>query len=181
MIRIFNPILVCIRLKRTKIQPKLHTKRSIMDNIQLPEGMNPEVLSHLMNPQNYGKLEHASGVGVAVDEKTGEYVIFYTLLKEGDTIEDVRFATNGCQDTVVVGSMFTEMIKNNSTSFAQEAIHKMNAKLGGASPQQQICADMVLSAFVASMINYENLQEGKKEEMHVLKMKESCEVDEDAQ
>lgn len=151
-----------------------------MDNIELPEGMNPEVLMHLMDPKNYGKLEDASGVGVAVDEKTGEYVIFYTLL-EDEIIKDVRFATNGCQDTVVVGSMFTEMIKNNTPAFAQEAINKMNAKFAGASPQQQICADMVLSSFVASMINYENLSEGKTEEMHVLKMKESCEVEEDGQ
>lgn len=151
-----------------------------MQDIKLPEGMNPEVLMHLMDPKNYGKLEVASGIGVAVDEKTGEYVIFYTLL-EDENIKDVRFATNGCQDTVVIGSMFTEMIKGNTPQYAQEAIAKMNTKLKGASPQQQICADMVLSSFVASMINYENLQEEKTEEMHVLKMKESCEVEEDGQ
>ncbi|MDY0116891.1 MAG: iron-sulfur cluster assembly scaffold protein [Sulfurimonadaceae bacterium] len=151
-----------------------------MQAIELPKGMNPEVLMHLMDPKNYGKLDHASGVGVAVDEKTGEYVIFYTLL-DNEIIKDVRFATNGCQDTVVLGSMFTEMIKNNTPAFAQKAIGKMNAKLMGSSAQQQICADMVLSSFVASMINYENLQEGKTEEMHVLKMKESCEVEENEQ
>jgi nitrogen fixation NifU-like protein len=50
----------------------------------------------------------------------------------------------------------------------------MNEKLGGATAQQQICADMVLSSFVAAMMNYENLQNGQNEEMHVLKMKESC-------
>ncbi|MFA6195400.1 MAG: iron-sulfur cluster assembly scaffold protein [Sulfurimonas sp.] len=148
-----------------------------MQNIELPEGMNPETLEHLMNPKNYGKLENPSGVGVAVDEKTGEYVIFYTLL-DGDIIKGTKFATNGCQDTVVVGSMFTEMIIEHTVEYAHDAIKKMNEKLGSTTPQQQVCADMVLSAFVASMMNYENLQNGKHEEMHVLKMKESCETNE---
>ncbi|MBD3823877.1 MAG: iron-sulfur cluster assembly scaffold protein [Epsilonproteobacteria bacterium] len=149
-----------------------------MQNIEVPEGMNSEVLMHLMDPKNYGKLENASGVGVAVDEKTGEYVIFYSLMDDLNII-DVRFATNGCQDTVVVGSMFTEMIKGHDVEYAQNSIAKLNEKLGGATPQQQICADMVLSSFVASMMNYENLQNGKSEEMHVLKMKETCEANDE--
>jgi nitrogen fixation NifU-like protein len=146
----------------------------MFENTKLPEGMNPETLEHLMDPKNYGKLENPSCVGVAVDEKTGEYVIFYTLL-EGETITDAKFATNGCQDTVVIGSMFTDMIINNDTSYAQNAIKKMHEKLGVMSPQQQVCADIVFSAFVASMINFEHKSEGKDEEMHVLKMKDSCE------
>ncbi|RUM65988.1 MAG: hypothetical protein DSZ03_01860 [Sulfurimonas sp.] len=32
------------------------------------------------------------------------------------------------------------------------------------------------SAFEASLINFKNLQDGKTEELHLLKMKESCEV-----
>ena len=146
----------------------------MLENIELPEGMNPEVLEHLMDPQNYGKLENPSGVGVALDEKSGEYVIFY-IQTAGSTIDDLRFATNGCQDTVVVGSMFTQMIKNQSFEYAQESIQKLNEKLSGASPQQQVCADMVLTSFIAALKNYENIQNGKAEELHVLKMKESCE------
>jgi nitrogen fixation NifU-like protein len=140
----------------------------------MPEGMNAETLEHLMDPKNYGKLEHPSCVGVAVDEKTGEYVIFYTQL-EGELIIDARYATNGCQDTVVIGSMFSEMIINNDIVYAQNAIKKMYEKLGTMTPQQQVCVDIVFSAFVASMINYQNKENGKDEEMHVLKMKDSCE------
>ncbi|MGB3962569.1 MAG: iron-sulfur cluster assembly scaffold protein [Sulfurimonas sp.] len=146
----------------------------MFENTKLPEGMNPETLEHLMDPKNYGKLENPSCVGVAVDEKTGEYVIFYTQL-EGDTIQDARYATNGCQDTVVIGSMFSEMIIGNNIDYAQGAIKKMHEKLGVMSQQQQVCADIVFSGFIASMINSTHTQEGKEEEMHVLKMKESCE------
>jgi len=148
----------------------------MFENVKMPEGMSSETLEHLINPKNYGKLDEPSCVGVAVDEKTGEYVIFYTMLDD-ETVKDVSYATNGCQDTVVIGSMFTQMIKGNNLEYANRAIQKMLEKLGGMTPQQQICADIVFSAFIASMKNLENLQRGQKEEMHVLKMKESCEAE----
>jgi len=148
----------------------------MFEDVIMPEGINAETMEHLMNPKNYGKLEGASGVGVALDEKTGEYVIFYTLL-DGDTIKEAKYATNGCQDTVVIGSMFTEMIIGNDGEYAQGAIQKMHDKLGSLSPQQQVCADLVFSGYVASMLNFENLSNGKEEEMHVLKMKDSCEAE----
>jgi len=146
----------------------------MFENTKMPEGMSSETLEHLISPKNYGKLDEPSCVGVAVDEKTGEYVIFYTLLDD-DIVKDVSYATNGCQDTVVIGSMFTDMIKGNNLEYANRAIQKMLEKLGGLTPQQQICADIVFSAFIASMKNFENIQNGQKEEMHVLKMKDSCE------
>ncbi|MEA2073538.1 MAG: iron-sulfur cluster assembly scaffold protein [Campylobacterota bacterium] len=145
------------------------------EDVKMPEGMKPEMLEHLMDPKNYGKLENASGIGVALDEKTKEYVIFYTLL-EKETIKDVKFATNGCQDTVVIGSMFTEMIMGNDIEYANGAIAKMTEKLGKLSAQQQVCADIVFSGFIASLKNYENVQNGADEELHLLKMKDSCEV-----
>lgn len=146
----------------------------MFENVEMPEGMSSEVLEHLMYPKNYGKLDEPNGVGVAVDEKTGEYVIFYTLLDE-DMVKDAKYATNGCQDTVVIGSMFTDMIIGNDLEYAKGAIQKMNDKLGVMTPQQQVCADIVFTSFIASLKNFENLQNGKEEEMHVLKMKDSCE------
>ena len=110
-----------------------------------------------------------------MDEKTKEYVIFYTIL-DGEIIKDVKYATNGCQDTVVIGSMFSEMIKNNDIDYANGAIAKMHEKLGKLSAQQQICADIVFSSFIASLKNFENIQNGEDEELHVLKMKDSCEA-----
>jgi nitrogen fixation NifU-like protein len=147
----------------------------MFENVKMPEGMSAEALEHLMYPKNYGKLDDANGIGVALDEKTKEYVIFYSKINE-DLLDDVKFATNGCQDTVVIGSMFTEMIKKNDVEYAQKAIQKMNDKLGNLSPQQQVCADIVFTAFIASLKNYENIQNGAEEELHLLKMKESCEV-----
>ncbi|SFV60686.1 Iron-sulfur cluster assembly scaffold protein IscU [hydrothermal vent metagenome] len=147
----------------------------MFENVKMPEGLNAETLEHLINPRNYGKIEDADGVGVAVDEKTNEYVIFYTDLNTKG-IENAKFATNGCQDTVVIGSMFTDMIIGNDLEYSQKAIGKMHEKLGELSPQQQICADIVFTAYIASLKNIENKENGNEEEMHVLKMKESCEA-----
>ncbi len=148
-----------------------------MEEIELPEGMNPEVIKHIMSPQNYGKLENPDGTGVAMDDKTNEFVIFTVKLSQ-DGIEDINYATNGCQDTVVVGSMFTEMVKGESVEYAKGAIAKIEEKLGALSPQQKICADMVFNAFVASLINVSNLAQGETEEMHVIKTEESCVIPE---
>ncbi len=153
----------------------MNDKTELVENVDLPEGMNPEVLKHIMYPENYGKLETPDGTGVAMDEKTGEFVIFTVKLGQ-ESIEDVKFATNGCQDTVVVGSMFTEMIKGESVEYAKKAISKIEEKLGTLSAQQKICADMVFNGFIASLINVANLAQGEKEEMHVIKSEESCEI-----
>jgi len=137
--------------------------------------MNPDTLSHLMEPRNYGKLEDANGVGVALDEKTKEYVIFYTLF-ENNIIKKAMYATNGCQDTVVIGSMFTDMITDNNLNYANDAIRRMNEKLGEMSDQQQVCADLVFRSYKASMQNFENKKNGKDEELHLYKMTQSCEA-----
>ncbi|MEN8302634.1 MAG: iron-sulfur cluster assembly scaffold protein [Campylobacterota bacterium] len=149
---------------------------NMYEDVKPPEGVNPETLKHLMDPQNYGKLENPNCIGVALDEKTKEYVIFYTLL-DGEIVKDVSYATNGCQDTVVIGSMFSEMIKGNDLDYANGAIAKMHEKLGTMTAQQQVCAEIVFTAFIASLKNFENLQNGKEEELHMLKMKESCEAE----
>jgi nitrogen fixation NifU-like protein len=152
----------------------------MFENVKMPEGMSAEALEHLMYPKNYGKLDDANGIGVALDEKTKEYVIFYIKL-DAEIIKEVTFATNGCQDTVVIGSMFTEMIKNNDVEYAQKAIQKMHEKLGELTPQQKVCADIVFTSFIAALKNYENIQNGADEELHLLKMKESCEVPQEEQ
>ena len=146
------------------------------EDVIIPEGVSPEALEHLMDPKNYGKLENPNCIGVALDEKTKEYVIFYTALDD-EIVKDVSYATNGCQDTVVIGSMFSEMIKGNNLEYANGAIVKMHEKLGQMTAQQQVCAEIVFTAFIASLQNFENLQSGKEEELHMLKMKDSCEAE----
>jgi nitrogen fixation protein NifU and related proteins len=143
------------------------------------EELSQEIIEHLMHPKNYGKLDDPSGVGVGHDEKSGEYVIFY-IQSDNVVIHDVRFATNGCQDTVILGSMFTEMIKQESIKNAKKAAESMREKMSHQSNSQQVCADMVLGSFDAALINHDNRKNSIDEEMHVVVMSESCEIVEES-
>lgn len=151
----------------------------MLEDVKVPEGINKETIEHLMYPKNYGKLDEPNGVGVAMDEKTNEYVIIYIDLHD-NILKDIKFATNGCQDTVVIGSMFSDMIMGNDVEYANKAVEKIVEKLGELNPQQQVCADIVFTALQAALINYNHRVQGKDEELHMLKMKESCEVVEES-
>jgi len=142
--------------------------------------MSEEILEHLMHPKNYGKLELPDGVGIGYDEKSGEYVIFY-LGFDGETISELSFATNGCQDTVILGSVFTEMIKATDLKTAQQTSQALFAKVQSSPPKQQACATMVLTAFDAALINRDTRRAGGEEEVHSLAIDQSCAIEEPSQ
>jgi len=129
-----------------------------------------------MHPKNYGPLENPTGVGVGHSEESGEFVIFY-LSCEAETLNGVGYATNGCHDTVVLGSMFTEMIKGETLSYAAAAAEKLREKVAQGPAKQQACAQMVLTAFEAAQINQRHRHEGSDEELHAIEIDMKCEVE----
>ncbi|MDD2837388.1 MAG: iron-sulfur cluster assembly scaffold protein [Sulfuricurvum sp.] len=143
----------------------------------MENNLNQEIIEHLMHPRNYGPLENPTGIGVGHSEKSGEFVIFY-LLTEDKIIRSVGYATNGCHDTVVLGSMFTEMIKGESLEYADKAAEKLQAKVALGPIKQQACAQMVLTAFKAAQIHETNRLKGSKEELHAIEIDMECEVEE---
>jgi len=130
-----------------------------------------------MHPRNYGPLENATGIGVGHSEKSGEFVIFY-LLTDDSVIRSVGYATNGCHDTVVLGSMFTEMIKGETIDYAEKAAVKLQEKVALGPLKQQACAQMVLTAFKAAQIHESNRAKGSEEELHAIEIDMECEVEE---
>ncbi|MDP2850869.1 MAG: iron-sulfur cluster assembly scaffold protein [Sulfuricurvum sp.] len=142
----------------------------------MENNLNQEIIEHLMHPHNYGPLENPSGVGVGHSEESGEFVIFY-IQSEGNILESVAYATNGCHDTVVLGSMFTEMIKGQSYEYARSAALKLRDKVALGPIKQQACAQMVLTAFEAAQINEAHRFEGMEEELHAIEIGMECEVE----
>ena len=136
--------------------------------------VSAEVLDHMMNPRNYGVMKDHDGVGMGVDKKTGEFAMVYIKL-DGNILKDIKFGCNACQDTVVAGSLFTEMVKGDTLDNAIEALKLMDEKLLVASKKQQACSGMVLQAFRASIINRDNRANGMDEDMFTIDLKESCE------
>lgn len=148
-----------------------------LNNNQIQE-VTSEILDHMMDPKNYGKMENPNAVGMGVDTKTGEYTLIY-LLMDKDTIKDISYVCNACGDTVVAGSLFTEMIKGESIDYAKNAANRLSLKLKDAPLKQQACSGMVLLAFKASLLHLSSKENGGKEDMCSLEMEESCEIEEE--
>jgi len=136
--------------------------------------VSAEVLEHMMNPKNYGKMENADGIGMGVDQKTGEFAMVYIKVDD-NILSNITFGCNACQDTVVAGSLFTEMVKGDTLENAISALKLMREKILTAPKRQQACSNMVLTAFRAAIIHRDNKANGIEEEMFTIDMKESCE------
>ncbi|MEA3315935.1 MAG: iron-sulfur cluster assembly scaffold protein [Campylobacterota bacterium] len=136
--------------------------------------ISAEVLEHMMTPKNYGVMEDNNGLGMGADTKTGEFAMVYIKV-ENDILVNITFGCNACQDTVVAGSLFTEMVKGDSLDNSIKALKLMDEQLLLVSKKQQACSGMVLQAFRAALINRENRLRGDNEEMFTINLKESCE------
>jgi nitrogen fixation NifU-like protein len=138
--------------------------------------LTDEIIEHMMHPKNYGKLDEPSGVGVGYDAQSGEYVMMY-LATDGDELTDIAYATNGCQDTVILGSVFTEMVKGARLDEARAIASEMERKIAGAPAKQQACSELVLSAFAAAVSNRAHRSAGGDREFDTLQIAGSCEVE----
>jgi len=159
------------------------------------EALKAEIGKHLMEPDNYGKLEDANCVGVGIDNSTKSYVMMY-IKRDENTILDVMFATNGNQDTTTLGSLFTEMIKGDEISSVIEAVSELEEDLKNSyantpepkidtskpegeqvehvSTEHQDSANMVLTSFRAAMRHYERKQGGIEEEQFEMDIVKTC-------
>lgn len=157
--------------------------------------LQAEIGKHLMQPENYGKLEDASCVGVGIDHATKSYAIMY-IKRDDKSILDVMFGTNGTQDTTTLGSIFTEMIKGESLESAQEIADTLNKELQESyasipapkvdlskpegeqvehvSTEHQDSANMILTSFYAAMRHYERKEGGIEEEQYEMSIVKTC-------
>lgn len=157
--------------------------------------LQAEIGKHLMQPENYGKIEDATCVGVGIDHATKSYVIMY-IKRDNNSIVDVKFGTNGNQDTTTLGSIFTEMIKGETIESALEITSALEKDLKDSyaaipapkvdttkpegeqveaiSTEHQDSANMVLTAFRAAMRHYERVVGGIEEEQFEMSIVKTC-------
>ncbi|MFZ9658961.1 MAG: iron-sulfur cluster assembly scaffold protein [Arcobacteraceae bacterium] len=150
-----------------------------MSNTELSEHqvqeVTGEILEHMMSPKNYGQMDNPTCSGMGVDTKTGEFALMHLLLDDENIIKDIKFGCNACQDTVIAGSLFTEMIKGMNLVYAKDASHRLEAKLSEAPPKQKACSMMILKAFEASLLHKKSKENGGDEDMCSLELGDSCE------
>lgn len=157
--------------------------------------LKAEIGKHLMQPENYGKLEDAHCIGVGIDHATKSYVIMY-IKRDDKYITDVKFGTNGTQDTTTLGSLFTEMIKGDEIANALETTANLEKELEQSyaaipapkvdtskpegeqvervSTEHQDSANMVLTAFRAAMRHYDRKKSGIEEEQFEMSISKTC-------
>lgn len=157
--------------------------------------LEAEIGRHLMQPENYGKLEDADCIGVGIDHATKSYVIMY-IKRDDNFIKDVMFGTNGTQDTTTLGSLFTEMIKGDTVGGAIETTSALDKDLQESyasipapkidatkpegeqvervSTEHQDSANMVLTAFRAAMRHYDRKKGGIEEGQFEMSIVKTC-------
>lgn len=139
------------------------------------QDVTAEILEHMMAPKNYGQMENPTCTGMGVDTKTGEFALIYLQLDGEDIISDIKYGCNACQDTVIAGSLFTEMIKGMSLPYAKDAARRLEYKLEEAPAKQKACSMMVIKAFDASLLHKASKEAGGSEDMCSIEVNESCE------
>jgi len=115
-----------------------------------------QLMTHMMNPQNYGKIEDSNAVGMGKNPQNGEKVAIYLQVKEGDDplIEDIKFQAIGCTTTIVAGSIITSEAKGVTFNRAEELISVTLGMLDNVPPEDAACTEMVALALRASMDTY---------------------------
>ena len=137
--------------------------------------INDIAIEHLMNPKNYGNICCADGIGMGVDKQTGEFATIYLKLEQ-NIIQNIKFNTNGCADTVVAGSLFTEMVKGADLDYAISASDKLKKQLKNVPPKQQACSLLILKAFEAALLHKQKKESNQEvEEFEKLLLDYSCE------
>lgn len=150
------------------------------------EEIAAEIGKHLIQPENYGKLEDANCTGVAVDHAGKSYVIMY-IKRDENTILDVMFGTNDSDDITTLGSIFTEMIKGDDIESVNIAVKGLEDEVremvnsnitadeyNHSVMKHQDNANMVILSFRAAMRHYERQQEGIEEEQFEMSLVKAC-------
>ena len=159
------------------------------------QNLEAEIGKHMLQPENYGRIEDADGIGVGVEQSSKVYVMMY-IKRDSNTILDVKFNTNGTEDTTTLGSLLTEMIKGDEIENALETVSKLEKdvqesyinlpapEVDTSKPEgQQVkeiptehldSANMVLTAFRAAMRHYERKLEGIEEKLFEMNIAKTC-------
>ena len=136
-----------------------------------------ELIGHMSNPNNYGRIEDADSIGIGENPQNGEKVIIYLkVVKRGDEffIEDIAFEAIACMTTVVAGSIITNEAKNITFNKAKELIAVTLAMIENVPLEQAACTEIVTAALQAAMDGFKrSLEIGKKETL-IYKIEQSC-------
>jgi nitrogen fixation NifU-like protein len=118
-----------------------------------------KVLQIFQNPENYGKLKNADGVGKAGNIVCGDVMAIYLKVEKNkqkkDIIADIKFETFGCVAAIATSSIVTTLAKGKTLEAAlkigkQDVIKDLN----GLPPTKVHCSLLSTDALFMAIFDY---------------------------
>ena len=120
------------------------------------EGLNvysERVIEHASNPKNVGEIDKADGRAV-ITGSCGDIMGIWLRVRN-ETIQDIKFITEGCGTSIASGSMVTELAKGKSIGEGMKIDQeKVLDALGGLPEDSQHCAQLAASTLKAAILDY---------------------------
>lgn len=139
--------------------------------------MDTVLLEHMMNPKNYGVLEHSNAEGIGKNPHNGEKVIVFLSVSNRNNIfviEDIRFQAIGCMTTVLAGSIITNEARGLDFDRAEALVSTTLGMLDSIPPEDAACSEMVALALQAAMDTYKERQKDSDFPMITYKISQNC-------
>ena len=115
-----------------------------------------QLIEHMMNPKNYGKMEEPDASGMGKNPTNGEKVAIHLKVENQDDplITDIAFQAIGCTTTIVAGSIITSEARDIHFSRAEELVSTTLGMLENQTPEDAACTEMVALALKAALDTY---------------------------
>jgi len=141
------------------------------------KSVDAQLIEHMMDPKNYGSMQHADSEGIGKNPENGEKVVIYLRVAEKNRekrVEDIRFQAIGCTTTVVAGSMLTEEARGLSFSEVEKLIEMTMQLLESVPPEDAACTEMVALSLKAAIDTYEKRKEEADYPVITYRIENSC-------
>lgn len=113
-----------------------------------------KLMNEFFNPQNYGVIKGASGVGKVTCDVGGEIIKIYISVEE-DRVVDAQFQTFGGVVAIAASSVATQLMKNKAVSTVAKYTYQNICEVLGDVPESKMyVVQAVAAAMTAAVNNY---------------------------
>ena len=97
----------------------------MVDNNELSELYQEVIFDHNQHPRNYGQLTDCTHYQVGHNPLCGDKIEVFLLIKD-DTIQDIKFKSEGCAISKSSASIMTTLLKNKSIAEVKSLFTKFH-------------------------------------------------------
>ncbi|MBA1335344.1 MAG: Iron-sulfur cluster assembly scaffold protein IscU/NifU-like [Firmicutes bacterium] len=114
-----------------------------------------EVMKLFSNPENWGIIEDADGIGEAGTSDCGDYLVIFLKVDEEERISDIKFQVYGCCSAIATSSMTTILAKGKTVEQALRITEEDIVDALGGLPEEKVhCSLLGVAALNAAIEDY---------------------------